>query len=87
MRYFKTGFVLTAKGFVLTATGGALSAMCLSACGSGETANSVKSTSVNPGDLTPAILHSDPALSGPTLSKPKISPDGKLVTVLQGRSR
>ena len=38
------------------------------------------------GDLTPAIIHSDPSLSGPTLSKPKMSPDGKMVTVLQGRA-
>ena len=60
--------------------------LVLSACGSDETANLAKSTSVNPGDLTPAILHSDPSLSGPTLSKPRISPDGKMVTVLQGRA-
>jgi len=42
--------------------------------------------SVKPGDLTAAIIHSDPALSGPSLRKAKISPDGKMVTVLQGRA-
>lgn len=40
---------------------------------------------VKVGDLTPAIIHSDPSLSGPTLKKARISPDGKMVTVLQGR--
>ncbi len=39
-----------------------------------------------PGDLTATIIHSDPALSGPSLRKAKISPDGKMVTVLQGRN-
>ena len=42
---------------------------------------------VKVGDLTAAIIHSDPSLSGPTLSKPKMSPDGKMVTVLQGPRR
>lgn len=38
-----------------------------------------------PGKLTPEILFSDPALSGPSLRGAKISPDGSFVTVLQGR--
>jgi len=38
------------------------------------------------GDLTPAIIHSDPVLSGPSLKKASISPDGTMVTVLQGRA-
>lgn len=40
---------------------------------------------VKPGGLTPEIIHSSPSLSGPVLKKPKISPDGTMVTVLQGR--
>lgn len=35
--------------------------------------------------LTPALIHSDPSLSGPRLNKARISPDGKMVTVLEGR--
>ena len=35
--------------------------------------------------LTPAIIHSDPSLSGPRLNQARISPDGRMVTVLQGR--
>ncbi|HHL42629.1 MAG TPA: S9 family peptidase [Hellea balneolensis] len=37
------------------------------------------------GPLTPEIIHSDPSLSGPVLKRPQISPDGSMVTVLQGR--
>lgn len=37
------------------------------------------------GDLTPEILHQDPSLSGKSLRQAKISPNGKMVTVLQGR--
>lgn len=37
------------------------------------------------GNLTPEIIHSDPSLSGKSLRQVKISPDGKMVTVLQGR--
>ncbi len=62
-----------------------VASLVLSGCGSGETAKLAASHVVKPGDLTPAIIHSDPSLSGPTLSKPRISPDGKMVTVLQGR--
>lgn len=63
-----------------------IAGVVLSGCGSGETANVSKSNVVKTGDLTPTIIHSDPSLSGPTLSKPRISPDGKMVTVLQGRA-
>jgi len=49
----------------------------------------VTSTPVEPmvkaGDLTPEILHSDPSLSGTSLRQAKISPDGTMVTFLQGR--
>ncbi|NNC37015.1 MAG: S9 family peptidase [Hyphomonadaceae bacterium] len=40
---------------------------------------------VKVGNLTPEILHSDPSLSGKSLRQAKISPDGTMVTVLQGR--
>ena len=39
-----------------------------------------------PGMLTPEIIHSNPSLDGPSLRRAKISPDGKFVTVLQGRA-
>ncbi len=42
-------------------------------------------TDPGPGRLTPEIINSDPSLDGPTLKKPAISPDGSVVTVLQGR--
>jgi len=38
-----------------------------------------------PGRLTPEILFSDTSLSGTSLRGAKISPDGRFVTVLQGR--
>ena len=40
---------------------------------------------IKPGQINAAIIHSDPALSGPVLTQAKISPDGQMVTVLQGR--
>ena len=59
-----------------------LAATALAACDQQSTAPQT----VKVGDLTPAIIHSDPSLSGPTLKKAQISPDGKMVTVLQGRA-
>jgi len=38
-----------------------------------------------PGYLTPERIHAEPSINGPQLRKPKISPDGKIVSVLQGR--
>lgn len=37
------------------------------------------------GQLTPERLNADPSISGPRLRSAKISPDGRMVTVLQGR--
>lgn len=71
MRIFKT--VILSAAFVLAA------------CSDRVTESPVQTHEVGPGDLTPGIVHSDPSLSGPSLSKVKISPDGKRVTVLQGR--
>ncbi len=69
---------------------GLLAATILTACNkpatSPDTSSDTGPAIVKPGDLTPAIIHSDPALSGPTLKKPSISPDGTMVTVLQGRA-
>ncbi|MEE9272025.1 MAG: DPP IV N-terminal domain-containing protein [Robiginitomaculum sp.] len=68
---------------------GLIGAFSLSACG-GKTKldNETQSVigTIKSGDLTAAIIHSNPALSGPSLSKPRISPDGTMVTVLQGRT-
>ena len=38
-----------------------------------------------PGRLTPERINASPSLSGPSLRRAAISPDGKMVTVLQGR--
>ena len=38
-----------------------------------------------PGKLTPERINGDPSLDGPVLRSPAISPDGSIVTVLQGR--
>lgn len=37
------------------------------------------------GILTPEALHANPSIDGPRLKKPALSPDGKMVTVLQSR--
>ena len=69
---------------------GLLTATALSACSQQtQTTNSHPSSTpatIKTGDLTPAIIHSDPSLSGAVLKKAQISPDGKMVTVLQGRA-
>ncbi len=41
--------------------------------------------SIKSGQIDAQIIHSDPALSGPVLLQAKISPNGEMVTVLQGR--
>lgn len=64
---------------------GLLVATALAACNKQTQTPISEIKTVEAGDLTPAIIHSDPSLSGPTLKKTKISPDGKMVTVLQGR--
>ena len=38
-----------------------------------------------PGKLTPERINASPSLSGPSLRRAAISPDGTMVTVLQGR--
>ena len=60
-------------------------ALALSGCADTEVMTAPDEPVVNVGDLTPEILHSDPSLSGKSLRQAKISPDGKMVTVLQGR--
>lgn len=62
----------------------------LSACGELEATKQTKSTRVKietkAGDLSIARLHANPSLSGPSLSRAQIAPNGKTVTVLQGRA-
>ena len=65
---------------------GLLAATILTACNQQEEVSISEQHTVKTGALTAAIIHSDPALSGPTLKKAQISPDGKMVTVLQGRA-
>jgi len=65
---------------------GLLAATVLSACNQQENTPVLEPQGVKIGDLTPAIIHSDPSLSGPSLRRAQISPDGKMVTVLQGRA-
>lgn len=73
-------------GLVMT-----VSALALFGCGKDANApNKASSKSYltaapGPGKLTPEILHSNPSLDGPTLKSPAMSPDGSMITVLQGR--
>ncbi|PHR92954.1 MAG: S9 family peptidase [Robiginitomaculum sp.] len=60
--------------------------MALAGCGISETDQAKNTDITKPGDLTMARLHSDPSLSGSSLSKLRISPNGEMVTVLQGRA-
>ncbi len=69
-----------------------ISALALAACqpssssdGALNSQPSFLTANPGPGKLTPEILHSDPSLNGPVLRSPAISPDGSMVTVLQGR--
>jgi dipeptidyl-peptidase 4 len=63
-----------------------LAVTALTACNKQATNFVSEPQTIKSGDLTPAIINSDPSLSGPTLKKAKISPDGTMVTVLQGRA-
>ena len=73
-----------------------VSALALAACSQTKNETSVPDTSTaesqsyltatpGPGKLTPERIHASPALSGPSLRRAAISPDGTIVTVLQGR--
>ncbi|MCF6221885.1 MAG: S9 family peptidase [Robiginitomaculum sp.] len=64
---------------------GLLAATALTACNKRTETPISATNTVKVGDLTPAIINSDPSLSGSSLKKARISPDGKMVTVLQGR--
>lgn len=67
-------------------------ALCVAACGGDKPAQdttkpqSYLTADPGAGKLTPEILHSNPSLDGPTLKRPAISPDGSVITVLQGRA-
>jgi len=73
-----------------------VSALALAACSQTKNETSVPDNSTaesqsylsatpGPGKLTPERIHASPALSGPSLRRAAISPDGTIVTVLQGR--
>ncbi|MGB0908286.1 MAG: DPP IV N-terminal domain-containing protein [Maricaulaceae bacterium] len=68
-----------------------LAALCLSvtACAPNaeapETQASYLTLTPGPGKLTPERLYAAPSINGSTLRRASISPDGKIVTVLQGR--
>jgi len=63
-----------------------LSCAVLTGCGGSKIEQTHQDIVADTGPLTAEIINSSPSLSGPTLSKPKISPNGKMVTVLQGRA-
>lgn len=73
--------------YVFTASVGALMiAACQPVGDSAETKPDASGAAVeNAAILTPEIINSDPSLDGPVLKKPAISPDGAIITVLQGR--
>ncbi|HFB54553.1 MAG TPA: S9 family peptidase [Hellea balneolensis] len=62
-----------------------ISGFGLVACQSEQASAPSASGATGETQLSVEILHSDPSLSGPRLSRPKISPDGRMVSVLQGR--
>ncbi len=73
----------------------ALLSVCLVACSqtpSGDKAevqtagNPYLTAAPGPGKLTPERIHANPSLSGKSLRRAAISPDGSMVTVLQGRA-
>ncbi len=80
------------KAYFLAAV--CLSFAALSGCEAAQNGGTLNSASTSasfiqadsgPGKLTPEIIHSSPSLDGPVLKKPAISPNGAVVTVLQGR--
>ena len=62
-----------------------VTALALYGCSDTKPTSAPIQPDIKLGDLTPEIIHSDPSLSGKSLRQAKISPDGKMVTVLQGR--
>lgn len=62
-----------------------LAAAFLSACSPSKPSNQLTTGTLSENILTTARIHSAPSLAGLTLSRAKISPDGKIVTVLKGR--
>ena len=70
------------KGSKISVLGAAL---VLYGCSGADVTTAPLEAEIKVGDLTPEIVHSDPSLSGKSLRQAKISPDGKMVTVLQGR--
>ena len=69
----------------LTLIAALTAALGLMGCSKAEIVSAPIEPVIKPGDLTPEIIHSDPSLSGKSLRQAKISPDGTMVTVLQGR--
>jgi len=61
-------------------------ALLVAACSERVTEAPDAKPKIGAGDLTPGIINSNPSLSGKSLRQAKISPDGKMVTVLQGRA-
>ena len=90
MTYFKTA-LLTASRLRLSCLG----ALALSLASCSQMAPSDKAQAADksyltatpgPGKLTPERIHANPSLSGKSLRRAAISPDGSMVTVLQGRA-
>jgi len=83
MKIFKTAMILTA------------SALALTACSETTVTHAPKDTAAKTqsfltnrpgaGKLTPERINASPSISGATLRRAAISPDGTMVTVLQGR--
>ncbi len=81
MTLLKSAFILSAATLALTA--------CTKApmpdSPSPKTETSYLTRDPGPGKLTPERINASPSLAGSSLRRPAISPDGKMVTVLQGR--
>ncbi len=85
MKLLKSAIILTASALTLTA--------CSQIQNEAPVTNLSKTTSQSyltatpgPGKLTPERINASPSLSGTSLRRAAISPDGAMVTVLQGRA-
>ncbi len=94
MKLFKTAITLTASALVLSAcsespvtqkTPDASSPASVSTSTKDAPAQSYLNAVPGAGKLTPERINASPSLSGPSLRRAAISPDGSMVTVLQGR--
>lgn len=85
MKFFKTAMILTASTLVLTACSETTMTKEQAAQETASKSQSYLTAAPGPGKLTPERINASPSLGGSSLRRAAISPDGTMVTVLQGR--